>query len=131
MKKGRLLNQPISSLIAGMGHTDQLVIADAGLPIPDGPERIDLALERGTPGFIQTLEAIMYEMAVEEVILAEEIKTQNKEVYEEVLRVIKNTPRRFVSHEQFKQLNQDCKAIVRTGESTPYANIILQSGVAF
>jgi len=33
MKKGNLINQPLSSLIASLGHTDEIVIADAGLPI--------------------------------------------------------------------------------------------------
>ncbi|NIR27689.1 MAG: D-ribose pyranase, partial [Gammaproteobacteria bacterium] len=55
MKKGKLINQPISAVIAGMGHGDELVIADAGLPIPTEPRRIDLALTKGIPSFLDTL----------------------------------------------------------------------------
>ena len=51
MIRGRLLNSEIISVLAAMGHTDQLVIADAGLPIPAAVKRIDLALEKGLPSF--------------------------------------------------------------------------------
>jgi D-ribose pyranase len=46
VKKGNLINQPISNLNAGLGHADEIVIADAGLPIPKETTRIDLALTR-------------------------------------------------------------------------------------
>ena len=46
MKKSGIINQPLATAIAGLGHLDMVVIADAGLPIPDGPRRIDLADER-------------------------------------------------------------------------------------
>ncbi len=39
MKKTGIINQPISAVIAGLGHTDTVVIADAGLPIPPETER--------------------------------------------------------------------------------------------
>ncbi len=49
MKKGAVINQLVSELLAGLGHMDEIVIADAGLPIPPGTRRIDLALTRGIP----------------------------------------------------------------------------------
>jgi D-ribose pyranase len=55
MKKIGTLNQPLSTVIAGLGHMDILVIADAGLPIPSDTQRIDLALKRGIPGFIDSV----------------------------------------------------------------------------
>jgi D-ribose pyranase len=69
MKKIGILNQPLSAVIAGLGHNDMLVIADAGLPIPPETERIDLALVPGVPGFLQTVEAVLLEMQVEKVIV--------------------------------------------------------------
>jgi D-ribose pyranase len=47
VKKIGILNQPISSVIAGLGHMDTLFVADAGLPIPQETQRIDLALVEG------------------------------------------------------------------------------------
>ena len=74
MKKTGVLNQDISRVISGMGHTDTLVIADAGLPIPSSTERIDLALCQGIPGFLATVEVIVKDLKVDKFILAEEIK---------------------------------------------------------
>ena len=133
MIRGRLLNSEIISVLAAMGHTDQLVIADAGLPIPDAVKRIDLALEKGLPSFDATLALIASNMVMEKVILAEEIKENNPEMLEKIKEILsdKKIEIEFVSHEYFKKLSSSSKAIVRTGECTPYANIILQSGVNF
>lgn len=139
MRKTLLLNSEISHLISLSGHTDEITVADAGLPIPADTQRVDLALVRGTPTFIETLKPILQEMAVESVVLAEEIKHQNPQVHEELLALLKYTGDQqgqvisisYVSHEQFKAQTRKSRAVVRTGECTPYANIILQAGVAF
>lgn len=134
MKKIGVLNSGISRVIADMGHQDQLVIADAGLPIPMETEKIDLALTEGVPGFLQTLQAVLTELQVEEVIVAEEIQTathSSKAMFEEIKRSIGDIPVNFVTHEDFKDLLPSSRAVVRTGEFTPYANIILISGVTF
>ena len=133
MIRGRLLNSEIISVLAAMGHTDQLVIADAGLPIPAAVKRIDLALEKGLPSFDATLALIASNMVMEKVILAEETKENNSEMLKKIKEILsdKKIEIEFVSHEYFKKLSSSSKAIVRTGECTPYANIILQSGVNF
>ena len=131
MKKGRLLNQPLACAIAGMGHTDQLVVADAGLPIPKGPQRIDLAIEKGFPRFIRTLEVIIEELLVERIVLAEEIQSKNAEVLGQIKNICNGLPMEFIPHGQFKLQAGRARAIVRTGECTPYANVILISAVAF
>ena len=74
MKKTVLLNAPVSRLIASMGHTDSLCIADAGLPVPEESERIDLAVTRGIPSFPDVLSAVLDELEVERALCAEEIK---------------------------------------------------------
>lgn len=133
MIRGRLLNSEIISVMSAMGHTDRIVVADAGLPIASGVKRIDLALEKGLPSFVATLELIASNMVVEKIILAEEIKEYNPAILEKIKEIFadKDVDTEFVSHEKFKKLTASNKAIVRTGECTPYANIILQSGVNF
>lgn len=131
MRKGKLLNSNIVSTLSRMGHTDQIVIADAGLPIPEGVERIDLALIKGTPGFLETVKAIEQDMVIEKIILAEEIKEENPNVLKALEMLFSDVELEFVAHEVFKQKTAVSKAVVRTGECTPYANIILQSGVDF
>jgi D-ribose pyranase len=131
MKKTGLLNQPISSVIAGMGHKDTLVIADAGLPIPPETQRIDLALIEGLPPFLDTLRAILTEMEVERAIVAEEMLEVSPELYEGMQDVLGDTSIERVTHEDLKARTHSARAVVRTGEFTPYANVILVAGVVF
>ena len=131
MKKSRLINQPISAVVAGLGHTDTIVVADAGLPIPATAERIDLALMKGVPTFLQILEAVLSEMQVEQVIVASELATASPETLQEIRRLLPHAQTESVPHESFKQLTGAAKAVIRSGEFTPYANVILVSGVTF
>ena len=129
MKKLGILNRELAGIFARLGHTDQIVIADCGLPIPDGVVCIDLAYKLGEPDFITILEVVLEDLKVEKAIIAEEIKQANRPVEEAILNNLNEID--YVSHEQFKQMTKEAKVIIRTGETTPYANIILQSGVIF
>lgn len=139
MKKTTNLNAALSHSIATLGHTDSLTICDAGLPIPDFVERIDLALTAGVPGFLQTFDVAVSELFVERVLLAEEIKQKNPQILTALLERLAQLEKiqnnsiqiDYVSHEIFKEQTHNSKAIVRTGECSPYANIILYSGVPF
>ncbi len=131
MKKGKLINQPISAVIAGMGHGDELVIADAGLPIPTEPRRIDLALTKGIPSFLDTLRTVLSEFQVESAIVAEEMLEACPHVYSAVEELLADIPLQTTPHDAFKVLTSSARAIVRTGEYTPYSNIILVAGVVF
>ena len=131
MKKTTLLHSDLSYIIATLGHLDTLVIADAGLPIPSATERIDLALTEGVPGAAQTLRVVLDEMRVEKVILAEEVKDRNPKFLEDVQGLLPDVPFDFITHSEFKNRTTDARAVVRTGEFSPYANVILVSGVVF
>ncbi|MBN1067748.1 D-ribose pyranase [Clostridium sp. ZS1] len=131
MRKTALLNSDLSSVISKMGHTDMIAIGDCGLPIPDESERIDLALIKGIPTFMQTLKTTLLELQIEEVILAKETEVVSPDLYEEIKEVIGDVKITFITHAELKNTLKSCKAVVRTGEQTPYANIILKSGVVF
>jgi len=131
MKKTTLLQSELSYTIATLGHMDTLVIADAGLPIPVETVRIDLALTKNVPGAAQTLKVILDEMKVERAILAEEVKDRNPEFLAAVQEMLPGVPLEFVPHTGFKARTASARAVVRTGEFSPYANVILVSGVVF
>ena len=131
MKKIGILNQPISSVIAGLGHTDTLVIADAGLPIPPETQRIDLALTEGIPTFLDTVRAVLTEMHVEHAIVAEEMLDASPQVYKALKELLGDVPIETVTHLVFKERTRSARAVVRTGEFSPYANAILTAGVVF
>lgn len=131
MKKIGVLNKDISGVIASMGHMDMLVVGDAGLPIPPGVRRIDLAVKKGLPGFLETVEAIASELKVERIIVAEETGSVSPHIQEALIKIFDGAEVEKVSHATLKELSSEARAIVRTGEFTPYANVILVSGVVF
>ena len=133
MKKQGILNSDISRVLSYMGHTDCIAVGDCGLPIPDEVERIDLALEFGVPSFMDVLRVITKDMKVEKIVLAEEIREQNPKILGEIKELFAGQELEtvFVSHTELKKQTRECKAEIRTGETTPYANIILQSGCIF
>jgi D-ribose pyranase len=131
MKKTTLLHSDLSYLIATLGHMDTLVIADAGLPIPAETVRIELALTKGVRGAVQALKVVLDEMEVEKIILAEEVKVRNPKFLADVQELLPDVPVEFVTHVELKIRTASARAVVRTGEFAPSANVILVSGVVF
>lgn len=131
MKQIVTLNQPLSEVIASMSHMDTFVVAEAGLPIPLQTQRIDLALERGTPGFFDSLRVILEDLQVERAFVAEELISTSTKIYEQLQNILTEIPIETISHTKYKYRTGLARAVVRTGEFTPYANIILVAGVIF
>lgn len=131
MKKHGILNSDIASVLSYLGHKDQILIADAGLPVPDHVLRIDLAVKPGLPSFLDVLDEVLSDMYVESYVIAEEIDANNANMAAAIAQRMTQRVVKKVSHETFKSLSHEVKAIIRTGEVTPYANIILQSNVFF
>lgn len=128
MKKIGIINGPISNVIAHLEHTDTLTIADAGLPTPDTTQRIDLALKPGTPGFLETLDVVLQEMFVEKAYVSADIQTVSPHIYAGIKARLGDVPIEALPHPEFKQLSAHSKAIIRTGEYTPYSLVILVAG---
>jgi len=131
MKKTGILNSEISRVISELGHTDTIVICDSGLPIPANVKRIDLALKQGVPSFMDCLETVLQEMQVEQAYVALEMGQKSPGLKEQLELALEDAAVHEVSHEELKALTRQAKAVIRTGEFTPYANVILQAGVIF
>jgi D-ribose pyranase len=132
MKKSGHLNREISRVLASMGHTDSIVIADCGLPIPRGVECIDLSLALGDPAFLRVLETVLSDLKVERAVFAVESQEHNSTLLGRATKMTgEAVPVEFVAHEKLKELTREARAIIRTGEATPFANVILYSGVIF
>ncbi len=129
MKKNGILNRELAGHFAKLGHTDRIVIADCGLPIPEGVPCIDLAYKLGEPSFLAILEVVLEDLVVEGAVVAKEAQTKNAYVAAKLASALPEIT--YVTHEDFKELTKETKLIIRTGETTPYANVILQSGVIF
>ena len=138
MKRTQLLNRHLSQLVAELGHLDEITIADAGLPVPHGMRVIDLAISPGEPRMATILKALAEELVIEGAIIADQAKGTNASaILNDGLKMFMSgdgvmplSPK-LMEHEEFKRRVAHSKAVIRTGEITPYCNIILQSGVAF
>lgn len=132
MQKVGILNSSIAKVLADLGHTDTIVIGDCGLPVPAGVPKIDLALKLGTPSFMEVVSEVAKYMEIEKVEVAAEIQEKNTGVYEALKELFPQ--KEWIideNHEAFKAATAKAKVVIRTGEITPYANIILHSNVIF
>lgn len=131
MKKSGILHAQLAGLIAGLGHKDLFLIGDAGMPIPKGVEIVDLALCGGVPTFEQVMTAVLQETVIEGYTIAEEIETKNQRLLSFIRASLPEAEETEIPHTELKKLSAQVKFAVRTGEFTPYPNIILRAGVAF
>ena len=129
MKRTGTLNADLNFQLSRLGHTDTVVVADCGLPRPSGVPVIDLAVVFGVPSFAQVLAALAEEIVVESAVLASETTDRNPTVAS-LVQSLFGAPE-LVSHERLKELSRSARLIIRTGEATAYANVILRCGVPF
>lgn len=131
MKKSGIINAQLIGLIAALGHKDTFMVGDAGMPIPKGVPIVDLVLCGGVPTFKQTMDAILAETEIEGYTIAEEIDEKNPELLSYIHEKLADAEEEKIPHVELKKMSANCKFAVRTGEFTPYPNIILRAGVAF
>jgi D-ribose pyranase len=128
MKREGIINARLAGALAGLGHTDHVVVCDAGLPISPGLEVVDLAFRFGVPSFENVLSGVLEELVVEGATAAEEVE-RNRRSYEFLTTRLPDLG--FVPHEELKRMVPEAKLVIRTGEATPYSNVILRCGVPF
>ena len=129
MKRGGILHAELAGALARLGHTDLVVIADCGLPRPRGVPVVDLAVTLGVPGFADVLRAVAAEIVVEAAEVATETETANPAAQALVTSLFGEPG--SLSHEELKARSTGAALIIRTGEATPYANVLLRCGVPF
>lgn len=130
-KTSTTINPALSRVISETGHTDLIVVTDAGLPIPPGSERIDLAYRPGAPAFLDVLDTLLAELVVEGATVSAEVAEHSPEMLAALEERLPGIEIEHVPHVEFKRRTRDARAFVRSGEFTPYANVILRAGVAY
>ena len=129
MLRGGVLNAQLARVLAELGHTHTIVIGDCGLPRPEGVETVDLAVTLGVPSFADVLRVVTGAIVVEDAVVAAEAQQANPGVLALVREAVGEPS--LVPHEEFKRATASARAFVRTGEASPYANVILRCGVPF
>jgi simple sugar transport system permease protein/D-ribose pyranase len=128
MKRSALLNSELNHAIASMGHTDLMIVCDAGFPIPSDAWRIDLALD--LPDLKTVLRLISAELIAEKVGYAEDLPERNPILLETVRSIFSDSDHEQVPHDDILgKYAAQAKVIVRTGAFDPWGNVLLWSGV--
>jgi D-ribose pyranase len=128
MLKGGILNPDVLSLIGRVRHTNTLVIADRGFPFWPELETVDISLVDDVPTVRQVLTALRDVFIWGAAFMAEEFKAENGEAtqdsYSELLSPVVI---QFEPHTEFKQRVPHAIGLIRTGDTTQYGNIIVES----
>ena len=129
MKETGVINRSLAKLFSEQGHGDKLMVVDAGFAIPKGVEVVDLSLKENFPLVMDVLHVIQHHFSVEAVVMSQETKKHNPTFFNDVLKVFKTTQgAKEIEHLDLKRQAKDVKAIIRTGDFTAYANVLLVSG---
>ena len=123
-----IINPHLLDLLSRIRHTNALVIADAAFPFWPEIETVDIALVKGLPTVLDVVNAILPNWKCGEVIMASEFETHNSPpVRSAFRRACRKIPMNFEPHLDFKKRVPDAIGLIRTGDTTPYGNMILIS----
>ena len=131
MKKTGVINKEIAEVIASMGHGDMLVVSDAGLAIPNNIRRIDVSIRPGSPEVLDLVRVIQEELQVESILVPEKINQYCPHILDELKKIFPDIKIQEVATDVYVEHAYQSKAIIRTGECTAFANVILVAGVIF
>ena len=116
-------------MLSQQGHGDLLMVVDAGFAIPKGADVVDISLSENCPMVIDTLKELKKFFSVEKLIFANDTKSVSPSLFNNIRKLFgKSVPVEMVSHPQIKEMSAKVKAVIRTGDFTAYANVILVSG---
>ena len=128
MLKSGILNPAINSLLSRVRHTNTLIIADRGFPFWPQVETVDISLVDDIPRVLEVLAAIRANFVVGKAYMAEEFCAHNDAAtrarFEQALAGV---PLSFEPHVEFKKRVPLAIGLIRTGDTIPYANMILES----
>lgn len=128
MKEKGLLNSDIADVISRLGHTDEIIVCDAGFPIPLGVRTVDVALAVNQPTVAEVLAVLLPDFSVERIVLADETGQHSPSMYARLTALFgADVAVETMPHTAFKQRSKTVKAIIRTGDFTAYSNILLVS----
>jgi D-ribose pyranase len=128
MLKTGILNPAINSLLSRVRHTNTVVIADRGFPFWPQIETIDISLVDDVPKVLHVLRAIQANFVIGRVFQAEEFRIFNSpETVQALMHALGNVPITMEAHIEFKKRVPHAIGLIRTGDTTQYANLILES----
>ncbi len=128
MRETGTINREISDVLSTMGHTDELIVCDAGFAIPSGVRTVDVSLAENKPTLIETLTELKRHFSVEKLVMADETKNVSPTRFAAILDLFgMDMPVETIPQALFRRRARRVKAVIRTGDFTAYSNILLVS----
>lgn len=128
MLRTGIINPAVLSLLARVRHTNTLVISDRGFPFWPQIETVDLSLVDDVPTVLQVLEALRGNFVIGKAFAAEEFLNHNTPAkLQELTTRLGTVPFTFEPHVEFKKRVPHAIGLIRTGDTTQYGNLILES----
>ncbi len=128
MKEVGLLNSDIADVISRLGHMDEVLVCDAGFPIPLGVHTVDVSLAVNQPTVAEVIAVLLPDFSVERIVLADETRLHSPSMFARLTGMLGgDVVVETMPHTAFKQHSKTVKAIIRTGDFTAYSNILLVS----
>jgi len=129
MKETGILNSDVSQVISTQGHMDEMIVCDAGFPIPLGVRVVDISLAKDKPTVLEFLEELVKHHSVEKLVMANETREVSPSRFDAIVGIFqKDIPVETMPHTEFKLRSRNVKAVIRTGDFTAYSNVLLVSG---
>ena len=129
MKEVGILNMDVEAVISMMGHMDEMVVCDAGFPIPLGVKVVDISLAENRPTVPEFVEILQKYFSVEKLIMADETKEVSPSRFKQMVALFgPGVEVETIPHAELKRRSKNVKAVIRTGDFTAYGNVLLVSG---
>jgi D-ribose pyranase len=124
-----ILNPAINALLSRVRHTNAFVIADRGFPFWPQIETVDISLVDDVPTVLEVVAAVRVNFKIGRAYMAREFTAENtRQTRAQFARALKGIPVEFESHADFKKRVPSAMGLIRTGDTTQYANVMLVSG---
>ena len=129
MRETGIVNREICDILSTLGHTDEMIVCDAGFAIPSGVRTIDISLAENRPTVPEVLAELRKHFSVEKLVISEETKKVVPSRFKELTKSFgKGVGLEIITQPAIRARARTVKAIIRTGDFTAYSNILLVSG---
>ena len=127
LKKG-ILNPHINLLLSRVRHTNTLVIADRGFPFWPQVDTIDISLVDDLPKVLDVLRAVQTNFVIGKVWMAEEfLRVNDAATQQAFIETLAGVELAHEPHVELKRRVPHAIGLIRTGDTTQFANMILES----
>lgn len=128
MRESGIVNREINDVLSTLGHTDEMMVCDAGFAIPNGIRTVDISFSENKPTVPEVLEELRRHFSVERVVISADTQEKMPTRFQELAEAFDNVQIDVVPQAELRARAKGVKAIVRTGDFSAFSNVLLVSG---